>query len=151
MLEQEGLIERAGDWYPGRPIMVTENDYQLGLFNGDIGLITIDENDDETLRANFPDSEGGIRSFSPARLPAHETVYATTIHKSQGSEFDRVLIVLPNSPSAILSRELLYTAITRAKKEVLLFGEEEIISAAIEKRIERASVCLLYTSPSPRD
>ena len=139
ILEQEGLIERAGDWYPGRPIMVTENDYQLGLFNGDIGLITIDENDDETLRANFPDSEGGIRSFSPARLPAHETVYATTIHKSQGSEFDRVLIVLPNSPSALLSRELLYTAITRAKKEVLLFGEEEIISAAIEKRIERAS------------
>ena len=138
-LEQEGLIDRSGDWYPGRPIMVTENDYQLRLFNGDIGLITTDKNDNETLRATFTDSEGGIRSFSPARLPAHETVYATTIHKSQGSEFDRVLIVLPSNPSAILSRELLYTAITRAKKKVLLFAEEKIISFAIEKRIERAS------------
>ena len=119
--------------------MVTENDYQLRLFNGDIGLITTDKNDNETLRATFTDSEGGIRSFSPARLPAHETVYATTIHKTQGSEFDRVLIVLPSNPSAILSRELLYTAITRAKKKVLLFAEEKIISFAIEKRIERAS------------
>jgi len=139
ILAEEDLIGPSGDWYPGRPIMITENDYQLCLFNGDIGLITIDEDDNETLRANFPDSEGGIRRFSPARLPAHETVFATTIHKSQGSEFNRVLIVLPDSPSALLSRELLYTAITRAKEEVLIFGEEKIISAAIAKRIERVS------------
>lgn len=138
-LEGEGLIERTGNWYHGRPIMITQNDYQLELFNGDIGLITSDAENGETLRAQFPNSEGGIRSFSPARLPAHETVYATTIHKSQGSEFDRVLIVLPNSPSALLSRELLYTAITRAKEEVILFSEEKIITSAIEKKIDRAS------------
>ena len=139
ILQEEGLIECTGNWYPGRPIMITENDYQLKLFNGDIGLITSDSEDGDTLRAQFPSSEGGVRKFSPASLPAHETVFATTIHKSQGSEFKQVFIILPNNPSTLLSRELLYTAITRAKDKVVVLGDEKILSTAIEKQIERAS------------
>ena len=119
--------------------MITRNDYQLELFNGDTGLVVRDEERDGALRAQFIDPDGRIRSFAPARLPPHETAYAMTIHKSQGSEFERVFVVLPDGPSALLSRELIYTAITRARKEVLLLGGEETITSGIEKRIERAS------------
>tara|TARA_B100001105_G_C22386238_1_gene442068 strand:- start:1 stop:1863 length:1863 start_codon:yes stop_codon:yes gene_type:complete len=138
-LDSAGLLEFEGAWYHGKPIMITRNDYQLDLFNGDTGLVVRDEERDGALRAQFIDPEGRIRSFSPARLPPHETAYAMTIHKSQGSEFERVFVVLPDGPSALLSRELIYTAITRARKEVLLLGGEETITAGIEKRIERAS------------
>ncbi|MAM46842.1 MAG: exodeoxyribonuclease V subunit alpha [Planctomycetes bacterium] len=138
-LEGAGLLTREGWWYHGRPILITRNDYQLDLFNGDTGLIVRDEERDGALRAQFIDPEGRIRSFAPARLPPHETAYAMTIHKSQGSEFDRVFVVLPNGPSLILSRELIYTAITRAKKKVILLGDEDTITAGIEKKIERAS------------
>ncbi len=138
-LETEGLLEFEGAWYHGRPIMITRNDYQLNLFNGDTGLIARDPSRGDALRAQFIDPEGQVRSFAPSRLPPHETSYAMTIHKSQGSEFDRVLVILPNGPSALLSRELIYTAITRAKNEVLLLGSDETIRSGIEKRIERAS------------
>ncbi len=138
-LDSAGLLEFEGTWYHGKPIMITRNDYQLDLFNGDTGLVVRDEERGGALRAQFIDPEGRIRSFAPARLPPHETAYAMTIHKSQGSEFDRVFVVLPDGPSALLSRELIYTAITRARKEVLLLGGEETITSGIEKRIERAS------------
>ena len=138
-LEGAGMLAREDRWYHGRPILITRNDYQLDLFNGDTGLIVRDEERDGALRAQFIDPEGRIRSFAPTRLPPHETAYAMTIHKSQGSEFDRIFVALPNGPSLLLSRELIYTAITRAKKQVILLGDEETIIAAIEKKIERAS------------
>ena len=91
-LETEGLLEFEGAWYHGRPIMITRNDYQLNLFNGDTGLIARDPSRGDALRAQFIDPEGRVRSFAPSRLPPHETSYAMTIQKSQGSEFDLSLI-----------------------------------------------------------
>ncbi|MDD2846714.1 MAG: exodeoxyribonuclease V subunit alpha, partial [Rhodoferax sp.] len=100
-------------WYPGRPVMVTRNDYNLKLMNGDVGLCL---NHARGLRVAFPDGQGGMRWVLPARLDAVETVFAMTVHKSQGSEFAHVALVLPDRPVAVLTRELLYTGMTRAMK-----------------------------------
>jgi exodeoxyribonuclease V alpha subunit len=135
------LARRAGlrpdeTFYDGRPIMVTTNDYQLDLYNGDVGVVH--EGADGRRRAWFP-SPTGLRALSPARLPAHETVFAMTVHKSQGSEFDRVVLLVPPAVSPILTRELLYTAITRARTQVLVFGDPRVLPRAIARRIDRAS------------
>ena len=114
-----------------------ERGLDISRLRADTGLITIDENDDGTLRANFPDSEGGIRNFSPARLPAHETVYATTIHKSQGSEYSAVTLLLPPVGSPLLKRELLYTAVTRASGSVTVVGSEAAVRTAVLERAVR--------------
>ncbi len=92
-----------------------------------------------TPRVYFPTADGGVRKVSPVRLPAHETVYAMTVHKSQGSEFERVLLLLPDRDSELLSRELLYTGITRARSEVEVWGVKEIFATAVARRIERKS------------
>ena len=139
MLAERGLIERGGRWYHGRPVMVTVNDYNLRLFNGDTGIALIDPESGGDLRVFFPDSDGGIRKLSPARLPAHETVYAMTVHKSQGSEFDNVLLILPPTDTEILTRELVYTAVTRARRGVEIWGEETVFNAAVGRRIVRRS------------
>jgi exodeoxyribonuclease V alpha subunit len=139
----EGLLRRAGvvapdrEWYEGRPILVVRNDYQLGLFNGDVGVIARDDRGE--LTAFFPAADGGLRALAPARLPPHETVFAMTVHKSQGSEFDSVALVLPEEPSPILTRELLYTAVTRARTSVAIYGSAAVLAEAIPRRIERAS------------
>jgi len=91
------------------------------------------------LRVCFPAADGSIRSFLPSRIPEHETAYALTVHKSQGSEFDRVLLVLPETVSPVLTRELLYTGITRARGQVELWGPEEIVRRAIDYRVSRDS------------
>jgi exodeoxyribonuclease V alpha subunit len=136
--------------YPGQPILVHENDYQAELYNGDVGVI--DQGRHGKLVAFFPDGEG-LRQLSLARLPAHSTVYAMTIHKSQGSEFDEVVVVLPHHSSPLLSRELLYTAITRAKRRVTMVASAASLRAAIERRIERSSGLrdALWGSASRRD
>lgn len=139
ILEEEGLIRKDRPWYRGRPILITKNDYQLRLFNGDVGIILPDPQNQEELRAFFPSDEGTLRSLPPLRLPAHETVYAMTVHKSQGSEFDRVLILLPSRDTLLLTRELIYTGITRAKQRVEIWGKEDIFRAAVSRRIERTS------------
>ncbi len=137
-LSEAGLLELAGTWYAGRPVMVLRNDYQLGLYNGDVGFIgTVGESDE--LRAVFPGSGEQLRSFAPSRLPAHETVFAMTVHKSQGSEFDEVAVLLPDHISPLLSRELLYTAVSRARWKVTVYGNVDVISAAVRRRIDRAS------------
>jgi exodeoxyribonuclease V alpha subunit len=129
----ERYLSRLGwrtqqDFYHGRPIMIIQNDYRQQLFNGDIGLILKDENDH--LRACFLfDDE--LRFIPLARLPSHETAYAMTIHKSQGSEFEKVCVLLPEEDNALLTRELLYTAITRAKKQVSLIAAEHIIRTTV--------------------
>ena len=125
--------------YAGRPVLITENDYALSLFNGDVGLVVGGSDEQEGLRACFLESDGASRVFSLARLPPHETCYAMTIHKSQGSEFDEVCILLPARTSPILSRELLYTAVTRARRRVTIFAVPEVLRETVDRRIERAS------------
>ncbi|MFY9399002.1 MAG: exodeoxyribonuclease V subunit alpha [Desulfomonilia bacterium] len=138
ILSERGLIRPRGRHYHGRPILVTANDYGIRLFNGDIGFILIDREDGE-LRAFFPAPGGGVRRISLARLPEHETAFAMTVHKSQGSEFSRVALLLPPKDSPVLTRELVYTGITRAGRFLHLWATPEILGTAIRRRTQRAS------------
>ncbi|GGO81198.1 RecBCD enzyme subunit RecD [Marinobacterium nitratireducens] len=135
-LADAGLIRPAGVWYPGRPVIVTRNDRALELFNGDIGIAM--PNADGELRVWF-DQGGAPRPVLPSRMPEHETVYAMTVHKSQGSEFDQVLLLLPPEDAPVLTRELLYTGITRARKGFELYAREAQLKQMITRRTERAS------------
>lgn len=139
ILEAEGLIKRESRWYRGRPVLITRNDYNLRLFNGDVGIILPDPAAKNEYRAFFQGADGTVRKFPPLRLPEHETVYAMTVHKSQGSEFDRVFLLLPDRESPVLTRELIYTGITRARENVEVWGKEEVFRAAVSRRIERTS------------
>lgn len=131
-----------GTWFTGRPIMITENDYRQQLFNGDIGLSLADANGQ--IRVWFPEPNGDFRAFAPVRLPAHETAWAMTIHKSQGSEFEQVLLVMPEDEEAkILGRELLYTGITRARRQIDLMGKEAVILASVRRSLPSSS-CLRW-------
>ncbi|MBS0512344.1 MAG: exodeoxyribonuclease V subunit alpha [Proteobacteria bacterium] len=125
----------AGRWYPGRPLIVLRNDYLLGLYNGDVGLCLADEGGE--LVVYFPRSGGGFRAVAPLRLPEHDTAFALTVHKSQGSEFDEVLLVLPAAPNRVLTRELLYTGVTRAARRVALAGPQDVFLAACAARTRR--------------
>jgi exodeoxyribonuclease V alpha subunit len=122
--------------YVGRPLLVTRNDYELGLYNGDTGVVVA--TDAGRLSAAF-ERGGELVSFTPTRLDAVETVYAMTIHKSQGSQFDTAAVVLPDPGSRILTRELLYTAVTRARARLILVGTEEMVRAAVARPVARAS------------
>lgn len=128
-------------WYAGRPVMVTQNDYRQNLFNGDIGIALPDENG--ALRIWFPAGEAGqYRAIAPIRLPAHETAWAMTIHKSQGSEFSRVLLILPEGEDLpLLGRELLYTAVTRAKQGLHILATRATLGRALRQVTPPAS-CL---------
>ncbi|MBA3651294.1 MAG: exodeoxyribonuclease V subunit alpha [Chthoniobacterales bacterium] len=140
ILAQTGLLSpRPGGSYRGRPLTVTENDYNLGLFNGDSGIILPDPADGGELRAFFVSAEGKLRRFLPSRLPRHETAFAMTVHKSQGSEFSEILLLLPESDSQLLTRELLYTALTRAREQVEVWATERVLKAAIARRVTRVS------------
>jgi exodeoxyribonuclease V alpha subunit len=123
-------------WYVGRPLLVTENDYELRLYNGDSGVV-IQSTPGRTTAAF--ERSGEILEFSPTRLSAVDTAYAMTIHKSQGSQFDTAAVLLPDPTSRILTRELLYTAATRARSHLILAGTEETIRAAVERPVARAS------------
>ena len=137
-LAEVGLLDPRGTVYPYRPILVTHNDYQLDLFNGDVGVVLPD--DQGHLRAWFPARGGGPpRHLLPARLPPHETVFAMTVHKSQGSEFDRVALLLPRQVSRVLTRELVYTGLTRARRAVTVYGPAAVVEAAARRPIDRAS------------
>ena len=144
VLRQHNLIRpdpmANNPWYAGRPVLIRRNNYQLGLFNGDIGVALPDaETGNNQLAVFFPGDAGEVRRFQPVQLPEHETVYAMTVHKSQGSEFDEVLFILPDRDSPILTRELIYTALTRARKKITIWGRRSIIRDTIERRIERTS------------
>ncbi|MBA4147349.1 MAG: exodeoxyribonuclease V subunit alpha [Verrucomicrobia bacterium] len=138
ILREQGLIKHSHPLYEGRPVMVTRNDYTLNLFNGDTGILRHDEETGQS-RAFFLTADNQLRKVLPARLPEHETVFAMTIHKSQGSEFDHVLIILPENESPMLTQELLYTGITRARKSVSLFASERVLRLAVSRRVERSS------------
>jgi len=126
----------GGAWYLGRPVLVTRNDYQMNLRNGDVGVVVAGPGGEPTVA--FPAADG-VRAVSPVRLEDHETVHAMTVHKSQGSQFGHVLVVLPEPGSPILTRELLYTAVTRAESTVTVVGAAEAVRAAVERPIQRAS------------
>lgn len=126
-------------WYPGRPVMVTRNDYALRLANGDVGIVMRDAESPGGIVVAFAAPEGGIRRYSPARMPECETVYAMTVHKSQGSEFDTVFLVLPPEPAPVLSRELVYTGVTRARRCVAVLARPELLRAAIGIQVKRDS------------
>ncbi len=139
MLYREGVISGHEIFYPGRPVMITINDYGMKLFNGDTGFILPDPERSGELSAFFRSQRGGLRRFSPLRLPEHETLYAMTVHKSQGSEFDHVLLILPDYDAPVLTRELIYTAVTRARKTVTILGNESIFVSAVSRRMKRSS------------
>jgi exodeoxyribonuclease V alpha subunit len=138
-LANSGHIQLSGEFYAGRPIMVTRNDYHLGLFNGDIGILWPDPEANGALRAWFRLPDNSINSLMPGRLPDFETAFALTVHKSQGSEFARVLLLLPETDSPVLTRELVYTGITRAAKTVAIWGANATLVRAISRRVERTS------------
>jgi len=141
VLQQQGLISVNPNQrhYTGMPIMISQNDYQLKLFNGDIGILMPD--DSGQLKALFIDEQGNERAFSPARLPAHDKVYVMTIHKSQGSEFSYTAMVLPplKQASVGINRQLVYTGITRAKQTFELVADKKVLQLAMGKSVSRAS------------
>ncbi|MGG6462947.1 exodeoxyribonuclease V subunit alpha [Solilutibacter silvestris] len=123
-------------WFPGRLLLITRNHYQQRLFNGDVGICLPDEHG---VPLAWFAGEGGVRAFHPAALPAHESAFAMTVHKAQGSEFDEVWLQLPRADSRVLSRELFYTAITRAREVLHIAGSAEVISAALSRHASRVS------------
>ncbi len=139
-LMQLQLIRRpAGGsrWYQGRPVMVTRNDSALGLFNGDIGITLFD--DEGLLKVFFPLPDGSIKAVQPSRLPTHDTAWAMTVHKSQGSEFRHTALVMPAQFLPVLTRELIYTAITRAREQLTLYSDENVFRRAVQLRTQRRS------------
>jgi exodeoxyribonuclease V alpha subunit len=135
------LAEEAGSdhwplWYPGRPLIVTSNDYAVGVYNGETGVVV--RRADGALRARISGSEG-VRDLATTRLVDVETMHALTIHRSQGSQVDEVTVLLPPPDSRLLSRELFYTAITRARRVVRVVGSEETVREAVRRRAQRAS------------
>jgi len=136
ILARRGVIDPSALFYLGRPVMVTENDYALQLFNGDTGIVEMEQG---VEHAHFRLSDGTSRSIRCSRLPAHETAFAMTVHKSQGSEFDEVLLVLPDKWNPVMCRELLYTAVTRGKKKVTIAGTEDVIRRMTCTGLERMS------------
>lgn len=142
-LAQAELIQPQQEFYLGRPLIIQSNDYNLGLFNGDIGLILADADKPQRLMAHFIKADGSLLKVLPARLPNHETCYAMTVHKSQGSEFSHVALVLPPSPSLsqwqLLTKELIYTAITRAKVHFTCLGNQHVFERATRQATRRAS------------
>lgn len=149
LLYTKDLISSAEGWYEGRPVLVTKNDYSLGLMNGDIGIALLLPNNEaaaeepqQVLRVVFArnDGEGGVRFVLPSRLTAVETVFAMTVHKSQGSEFTHTALILPDRINPVLTKELLYTGITRAKnKFTLVESQVGIFNASVQRKVERIS------------
>lgn len=141
-LAEQQRIDLSGLWYPGRPVMVTQNNPALHLYNGDIGICMADktvgiDSSTEKLMVFFLRADGSVKKYLPARVAHCETVFAMTIHKSQGSEFEEVLIALPEAINPVLTKELLYTAITRAKTRLKLVAEEAVFMATVQQKIER--------------
>lgn len=137
------------EWYPGRPVMVLRNDYVLKLFNGDIGIVL--PHDSGELMVFFPDSDAGFRAVAAVRLPQHETAFAVTVHKSQGSEFDEVLLMLPAEPSHVVTRELLYTAVTRSRERVTIVSGAQVFERAVQSPTRRHSGLIARLRESETD
>lgn len=136
VLRRAGLISWESD-YQGRPIIILRNHYDLKLFNGDTGLLWRDRAG--KLKAWFRRPDRSLHPVTPALLPKHETAYAVTVHKAQGSEFEQVLLLLPEEDNRVLSRELLYTGITRTKSKLILCADHDTLATAMRSRTRRHS------------
>lgn len=138
-LDVWNLVNAREKHYIGRPVIITRNDHELQLYNGDVGILLPDSENEGRLRACFQSNEGMIRKVAPAHLPEHETAYAMTVHKSQGSEFDQVLLVLPEEDTPVLSRELLYTGITRARSRFKISTSTNLLTTLVARPLSRSS------------
>jgi exodeoxyribonuclease V alpha subunit len=138
MVRETGSIEDDGPYHAGEPVIIVRNDYNVGLFNGDLGIVLPDATSSE-LRVFFRGEDGDVLNFAPGRLPAHEPAFALTVHKSQGSEFRDALLILPKRDAPVLTRELLYTGVTRVRETVEVWAAENILRQTIERKIERNS------------
>ncbi|MPW37822.1 exodeoxyribonuclease V subunit alpha [Vibrio sp. B1Z05] len=141
VLARKALIAADRDtWYIGRPVMVNSNDHSQHLYNGDIGICLLDESLQEPrLKVYFELPDGSVKGVLPSRVPPHETAYSMTIHKSQGSEFDYTLLLLPKTMTPILTRELFYTGVTRAKNRLSVYADVGIMQRAIKQKTARSS------------
>jgi exodeoxyribonuclease V alpha subunit len=129
------MITPESGWYHGRPILITRNDYTLDIYNGDAGVCVSTLNG--TYKVLFTDSEGNLKYISPHRIQHFEPAFLITVHKSQGSEFNNVNLLLPEKDSQLLTRELIYTAVTRARNYFTVVGDIEILKKGIERKTER--------------
>lgn len=136
-LRREGLVQGEHEWYPGKPVMITANNTTLGLFNGDVGVTLPDPRGE--LRVVFPGAGGSFRSYAPARLPAYDRAFATTVHKSQGSEFEEIVLLLPGDESPVVTRNLLYTAVTRARRHCIIIGTETALRTGTRRKPQKIS------------
>ena len=139
LLSESGLINLTASFYEGRPVMIVQNDYRLQLFNGDVGIVLRDPADKNKIKVFFREQRQGLRSIAPERLPQLETVWAMTVHKSQGSEFDKVALILSDIDVPVLTRELLYTGITRARFYVGIWTTRDVFTKTIQRQIIRQS------------
>jgi len=138
-LADAGLLKPKGEWFAGRPVMITRNDPELGVFNGDVGVALPGTKGFTALRVYFLDGDS-LRSVGVSRLAHVETAFAMTVHKCQGSEFLHTALVLPQGGAKVLTRELVYTGITRARENfTLVEGQEGLLKQAIERQSQRAS------------
>ena len=139
LINKQVMLQENGynSWYPGRPVMITQNNYHLGLYNGDIGICLL--NEENQLRVYFQMADGTVADFQSSRLPSFETVFAMTVHKSQGSEFAHTVLALPENHLPVVTRELIYTGITRAKKRLTLFADLRLMANATKLKTQRAS------------
>ena len=135
-LEKKGLIRCNRLYYDNRPIIITQNNYELKVYNGDTGIIRTNS---EGIKKAFVETESGIAEINPVLLNYADTSFAITIHKSQGSEFDDIAVLLPEHDAPILTKELVYTAITRAKNRVLLQSAAQVFKVAMQRRVQRGS------------
>ncbi len=148
ILRSQSNFDITGQFFK-KIVMISANDYHRGLFNGDTGIV---HEENRVIKAGFKDSKGNIRQYRYMDLPAHGTAFAVTIHKSQGSEFDSVLIIIPDKLSPIVTRQLLYTGVTRAKKKVTIVGRLDVIKEAMSLTLDHTSnvIALLEQQLGPK-
>ena len=137
VFRRKGIIKGNETWYQGKPLMIRVNHYGLQLFNGDTGIVWPD--DEQRLWAWFLRQDGDMQKVALSRLPDHETAYAITVHKSQGSEFAEVLLILPLTDSRVVNRELIYTGITRARNKLTICGDPELLATSADRHVIRFS------------
>lgn len=143
LLHENNLIEPKGAWYEGRPVMMTRNDYELGIMNGDVGITLAFPNKERTgevLKIAFRNDDGSMKFVLPSRLSEADTVYAMTIHKSQGSEFEHAVLLFPDAKeNPIMTRELIYTGVTRAKRQLtILCSDKRELAEGVKRQIRRS-------------
>jgi len=136
-LRDQNIILQSEEWYVGRPVLIQENDYILGVFNGDVGICLSDLETNNQLMVFFKQPNGEIKKVLPSRLPKCQTAFSLTVHKSQGSQYGGVMLVLPDSYNPILTKEVVYTAVTRARDKVWIVADNEILTQAIQFKISR--------------